>query len=122
METVPKQEIECRIRNFQLSLQEMDLDGAFILQNTDLFYFSGTIQSSVLFIPQQGEPVLMVQKGLQRARHESPLKHIFPATARGQIKKVLRDFGFLDLKKIGLEMDVLPINLYFRYQQTLPGV
>ena len=98
----------------------MDLDGAFILQNTDLFYFSGTIQSSVLFIPQQGEPVLMVQKGLKRARHESPLKHVFPATGRGQIKKVLRDFGFLDLKKIGLEMDVLPINLYFRYQQAFP--
>jgi Xaa-Pro aminopeptidase len=120
METVPEQEIECRIRNFQLNLQKIDLDGAFILQNTDLFYFSGTIQSSVLFIPQQGEPVLMVQKGLQRARHESPLKHVFPATGRGQIKKVLRDFGFLDLKKIGLEMDVLPIKIYFRYHQTFP--
>ncbi len=32
METVPEQEIEYRIRKFQLSLQEMDLDGAFILQ------------------------------------------------------------------------------------------
>jgi Xaa-Pro aminopeptidase len=120
METVPEQEIEYRLRNFQLSLQKMDLDGAFILQNVDLFYFSGTIQSSVLFIPQQGEPVLMVQKGLQRARQESPLKHVFPATGRGQLKKVLRGFGFLDLKKIGLEMDVLPTNLYFRYQQTFP--
>ena len=120
METVPEQEIECRIRKFQLSLQKMDLDGAFILQNADLFYFSGTIQSSVLFIPQQGEPVLMVQKGLQRTRHESPLTHVFPVTGRGQIKKVLRDFGFLDLKKIGLEMDVLPINFYFRYRQTFP--
>ena len=120
METVPEQEIEYRIRNFQLSLQKMEMDGAFILQNVDLFYFSGTIQSSVLFIPQQGEPVLMVQKGLQRARQESPLKYVFPATGRGQIKKVLRDFSFLDLKKIGLEMDVLPTNLYFRYQQTFP--
>jgi len=120
METVPEQEIESRIRKFQLSLHEMDLDGAFILQNTDLFYFSGTIQSSVLFIPSQGEPVLMVQKGSERAQHESPLKHIFPAHGRGQIKKVLRDFDFLNLKKIGLEMDVLPINLYLRYQQTFP--
>ncbi len=120
MDTVPEQEIECRTRNFQLSLQEMDLDGAFVLQNTDLFYFSGTIQSSVLFIPRQGEPVLMVQKGFQRAQHESPLKQILSATGRGQIKKVLRDFGFLDFKKIGLEMDVLPINLYSRYQQTFP--
>ncbi len=120
METVPEQEIEHRIRNFQLTLQEIDLDGAFILQNADLFYFSGTIQSSALFIPQRGEPVLMVQKGLQRARHESPLKHIFSATGKDQVNKVLRDFGFLDLKRIGLEMDVLPINLYLRYRQTFP--
>jgi Xaa-Pro aminopeptidase len=120
IETVPDQEIQCRIKNFQLSLQQIDVDGAFILQNTDLFYFSGTIQSSVLFIPQQGEPVLMVQKGFQRARHESPLNHIFPVTGRGQIKKVLSDFGFLGFKKIGLEMDVLPVRLYFRYQQTFP--
>jgi Xaa-Pro aminopeptidase len=120
METVPEQETECRIRNLQLALQKMDLEGAFILQNVDLFYFSGTIQTSVLFIPQQGDPVLMVQKGLQRAQQESPLRHIFPATGRGQIKKVLRDFGFLDLKRIGLEMDVLPTSLYFRYQQTFP--
>jgi Xaa-Pro dipeptidase len=121
METVPEQEIRSRISNFRSSLKEMGLDGAFILQNTDLFYFSGTIQSSVLFIPCQGEPVLMVQKGFQRARHESPLKHVCPATGRGQIKKVMKDFGFLDLKKVGLETDVLPINLYFRYQQTFPG-
>jgi Xaa-Pro aminopeptidase len=101
-----------------MCLQEMGSDGAFILQNADLFYFSGTIQSSVLFIPQQGEPVLMVRKGFQRARQESPLKHVVPATGRGQIKKVLKDSGFLDLKKIGLEMDILPVNLYSRYQQT----
>jgi Xaa-Pro aminopeptidase len=63
MEMVPRQEIDSRIKNFQSSLQEMDLDGAFILQNTDQFYFSGTIQSSVLFIPREGAPVLMVQKG-----------------------------------------------------------
>src|SRR3990172_4535966 len=85
METVPKQEITNRVINFQSSLKEMNLDGAFILQNTDLFYFSGTIQSSVLFIPRQGEPVLMVQKGFQRARHESPLKHVFSSPGRCQI-------------------------------------
>jgi Xaa-Pro aminopeptidase len=120
METVPVQENECRIGNFQMRLQEMGVDGAFILQNADLFYFSGTIQSSVLFIPQQGEPVLMVQKGFERARKESPLKHVVPVTGRTQIKKVLKDCGFLDLKKIGLEMDILPVNLYSRYRQTFP--
>jgi Xaa-Pro aminopeptidase len=120
METVPAQEIEYRIKNFQGCLQEMGLDGAFILQNADLFYFSGTIQSSVLFIPCQGEPVLMVQKAFERTKQESPLQNIISAAGRGQIKKVLKDFGFLSYRKIGLEMDVLPINLFSRYQQIFP--
>ncbi|MGB9629670.1 MAG: M24 family metallopeptidase, partial [Thermodesulfobacteriota bacterium] len=120
MESVPKEEIDHRIKNFQSALEEMKLDGAFILQNTDLFYLSGTIQTSTLFIPKKGEPVLMVQKGFKRAQEESPLKQILPVTGRGQMKKVMREFGFLKLKRIGLEMDVLPLNLYFRYQQSFP--
>lgn len=120
METVPAGEIESRIKNFQQVLKERGLDGAFILQNVDRYYFSGTIQSSVLFIPQVDEPILMVQKGLERARRESSLKNILPVVGRGQIKKVLKERGFLRFKKIGLEMDILPVNLYFRYQQTFP--
>jgi Xaa-Pro aminopeptidase len=120
MEIVPANEIDYRIRNFQKALSEEDLDGAFILQNADLFYFSGTIQSSVLFIPSQGDPILMVLKGFERARQESPLKQIIAVAGRKQIKKVLKDIGYLDPKKIGLEMDILPVNLYFRYQQTFP--
>jgi len=44
MEALPRQEMEGRISKFQSNLEEMDLDGAFILQNTDLFYLSGRIQ------------------------------------------------------------------------------
>lgn len=120
METVPSYEIEGRIERFKVSLEENGLDGAFLLQNVDRFYFTGTIQSSVLFIPRQGEPVLMVHKGLERVRQESCLRQIIPVTGRSRIRKTLGDFGFLDFKKIGLEMDVLPVSLYRRYKQTFP--
>ena len=120
METVPSYEIEGRIKRFKVSLEENGLDGAFLLQNVDRFYFTGTIQSSVLFIPRQGEAILMVQKGFERARQESPLREIIPVTGRSRIRKALGDFGFLDFKRIGLEMDVLPVNLYRRYKQTFP--
>jgi hypothetical protein len=56
MGKVPKEEIEQRIRKFQSILAQKGVDGAFILQNVDIFYFSGTIQSSVLFIPCEGSP------------------------------------------------------------------
>lgn len=62
MELITKEEIEQRMSRFQRVLAEANLDGAFILQNMDMFYFAGTIQASVLFIPREGSPVLMVQK------------------------------------------------------------
>ena len=119
METVPKTEIEQRIRRFQAELAATDLEGAFIMQNADIFYFSGTIQSSVLFIPLQGEPVLMVQKNLQRARHESSLNEIVPIKNKNQIPRVLSDFKVDPLTRAGLEMDVLPANLYLWFQAAI---
>ena len=120
MEIVPKQEIEDRIDRFQSRLEELNLDGAFILQNADLFYFSGTIQSSMLFIPRHGDPALVVLKGFQRARQESPLKHVLSVERRDQMREVLEDLGWMGRKKMGLEMDVLPANLYLWYQRTFP--
>ena len=119
MQTVPKTEIDQRIRRFQSEMAAIDLQGSFILQNADIFYFTGTIQSSVLFIPAQAEPILMVQKNLQRARQESPLNEIIPIKNRNQIPRVLVDFKFERLTRAGLEMDVLPANLYLWFQKAI---
>jgi Xaa-Pro dipeptidase len=120
METVPKAEIETRISRFQAQLAAASLDGAFILQNADLFYFSGTIQTAVLFVPSIGDPVLMVQKNHERARLESSLNHVIAVKNKNRIPQVLNDFEFDQITTAGLEMDVLPANLYLWFQQTLP--
>jgi Xaa-Pro dipeptidase len=120
METVPKQEIDQRTRHFQSVLAEQDLDGAFLLQNVDVFYFSGTIQTSILFIPREGESILMVQKGYDRARVESPLRQVVRVNGRGEIMGVLREYGIQTLEKAGLEMDVLPASLYLWHKGALP--
>jgi Xaa-Pro aminopeptidase len=121
METVPKEEIEKRISRLQAQLVEGKLDGAFILQNADLFYFSGTIQTAVLFVPAIGDPILMVQKNHERAQHESSLNHVVAVKNKNRILQVLNDFKFDQIASAGLEMDVLPTNLYLWFKQTLPS-
>ena len=74
----PKAELESRIRKLQAHLAADDLDGALILQNADLFYFSGTIQQSHLYIPVEGRPLLMTRKSLARARQESAVDKVVP--------------------------------------------
>ena len=120
MDAVPKAEIDKRISRFQAELVAAKLDGAFILQNADLFYFSGTIQTAVLFVPSNGDPILMVQKNHARAQLESSLSHVVAVKNKNRIPQVLNDFKFNQIAAAGLEMDVLPANFYLWFQRTLP--
>jgi len=117
MNSVPKEEIQRRVEKFQSYLLSSGLQAALILQNVDLYYFSGTLQSSMLFIPAEEEPILMVQKGYERARAESSLEKVISLRDRGRIKDVLSGFN---LEKAGLELDVLPAYLYLWLQETFP--
>jgi Xaa-Pro dipeptidase len=118
----PADELEKRIGNFQRYLQSQEMDGALILQNTDLFYFAGTIQQAHLYIPAQGEPLLMARKDYQRARRESALKQVVPLESPRQMGELLADHGLPYPKRLGMELDVLPANLYFQYCKWFDGV
>ena len=120
--STPQTEIDQRIRQLQHQLLQAGLDGALILQNTDLFYFSGTIQQSHLYIPAQGQALLMVRKNLQRARSESPLAAIIPLTSPNQLMDLIRENGLTVPVKMGMELDVVPTNTYFSYRKRFPAV
>ena len=106
---------------FQSVLDREDLDGAFILQNVDIYYFSGTLQRSVLFIPRKGNPVLVAIKSYQRAKKESPLKAVVSVGTSNGIVSILREYGCTEMGTLGLEMDVLPTNQYLWYQRYFPN-
>jgi len=120
MEKVPAEEIHQRLKRFQTALATHNFDGAFLFQNVDIFYFSGTIQSSILFIPTQGDPVLMVQKGFQRVKEECPLKNIIAVNGKSHLPGTLHDFGIRRIERVGIEMDVLPAQLYLWLAETFP--
>ena len=109
----PAAELEERIKNFQIHLNKNNIDGALIIQNTDLYYFAGTIQQAHLFIPADGEPLLMVRKSYERALEESNIKRIIPFQSPRQIPGLLRENGYKIPGVLGLETDVMPVNFYF---------
>lgn len=115
----PLSELEQRTTRLQELLKENNLNGAVILQNADLFYFAGTTQRSHLFIPAEGKPILMVRKNFDRAKLESAIENIIPMSNLKELPEKLKTFGGTELKRIGFELDVLPVNLYFSYQKLL---
>lgn len=120
--STPRTEIDTRIERLQQRLCQEGIDGALILQNTDLFYFSGTIQQSHLYIPAQGHPLLMVRKSLERARQESPMPAIVPLNSPRQLMALIRENSLEPPAILGMELDVLPANSFLSYKKLFPEI
>ncbi len=119
MEKTPKEELDRRIRALQGRMSPQGIDGALIVQNADLYYFCGTVPQGCLFIPVSGEPLLFVRKNPDRVRQESPLELIIPMESPRDLPRLMADHGYAHLKKLGMELDVLPVNQYLRFLNGL---
>ena len=110
-------EIEKRIVKLQNAMQDREVDGVLIIQKTDLFYFANTSQQGYLFVPPEGNALLMVFKEFGRAKIESPLADIVSLASVRKIPQLLSEYGYVFPQTLGMELDVLPANLYFIYSE-----
>lgn len=112
-----KNEIQQRVTRMQALIREKGLEGAFFIFPIDVYYFSGTNQNAALWIPANGEPMLLVRKSLARAKEESAIPDVRPFPAS-------KDFSGLFtpvLRKVGLTFDVVPVQQLNVYSKWLPG-
>jgi Xaa-Pro dipeptidase len=114
MVVFPKKELLERTKCLQNKMIEQGFDATIIVQNTDLYYFTGSCQSGHLIIPSSGKPIYLVRKSLERARTESSLSDIYPQNSFKNMSNILRTFVSPG-GKIGLELDVLPVNIFKKY-------
>ncbi|HQJ28399.1 MAG: Xaa-Pro dipeptidase [Methanosaeta sp. PtaB.Bin039] len=111
----PRFEIESRIKRLQSRMG--DLDGAVILDSVDVAYFAGTGQEGLIYIPRDGQAVMMARKSLSRAAMESPL----PVRPLRSLKDLRSELRIQPGSALGLELDVIPFNHYTRLMRVLDG-
>jgi Xaa-Pro dipeptidase len=116
-EFTPREEIERRIGQLRARMAKKNVGFAVILQNVDMFYFTGTIQKGVLVIPVDDEPVLMVERSIERALAETPLP-VTPIGGDREVKDILKDRNVLRGTG-GMELDVVPVTVYERWKKIL---
>jgi len=121
MRLTPKNELEYRYRKLQLEMAGAGLDAVIMLQNADLFYFTGTVQTGCLYVPASGEPIYLVRKDYLRARMESGLAQVIPFSSLSELPGTLAGLGHPDPRRIGLELDILPVNLYEKHRTLYPN-
>jgi Xaa-Pro aminopeptidase len=104
-EYIPREELERRwlkVRRF------MDCDSLVVLQNVDMFYLTGTLQTGVLWFPREGEPLLAVRKSFERAKTESAVRNIVPLKTYSELPGLIPQPG----ETVGFETDVVPVATY----------
>ncbi len=117
----PIKEIENRITKMRRSMEKKEIEGLLVVEKMNFYYLSGTAQDGLLFIPLKGEPLLMIKRELERARVESPLKQIVALKSNKEIPLLIQTHIGKLPKTLGLELDVLPVRDYFKYQELFPG-
>ncbi len=116
----PIEEIASRIVALQAMLAKNEIDAAIIRQNADLYYFTGTVQDAHLIVPASGQPAFLVRRDPQRAESQSPIRPIRPLGSIKEVPTVLFETcGGESVKRIGMELDVLPANTFFFYDEKL---
>ncbi len=118
----PGDELLRRTAALQRHLAAHDLDAALITQNVDLLYFAGSMQSGVLVVPAGGRPVYGVRRVLERARRESTLEQIASLESLRDLPALIRDAAGGAVRRVGMELDVLPVLVRDRFAAALTGV
>jgi Xaa-Pro dipeptidase len=122
MPSTPPEELQRRIQALQRRLAALEVDAALIAQNADLFYFAGSMQSGVLVVPAAGRPVYGVRRVLERARRESALAEIVPLDSYRELPDLLGQALGRSARRVGMELDVLPVLVRDRFAAALGGV
>jgi Xaa-Pro aminopeptidase len=117
---IPANELQIRLQGLQQALARQKLDGALIIQKADLYYFSGTIQQGCLYVPKRGNPILMIQKSYHRACRESALDAVVAIRRLSEIPGIIAANSLAKPRRLGLELDVLPVNYYRNLSKIFP--
>ena len=117
VELTPKKEILQRINGLKRSMAEAGIDFCVILQNVDMFYFTGTVQKGILVIPVDRDPVFFVEKSVERARLDTPLV-VTPIESDKDIKDTLRRRKIIKGTG-GMELDVVPVSVFERFKRII---
>jgi Xaa-Pro dipeptidase len=110
-------ESQRRVAAMQGLLREKGLDAALFIFPIDVYYYAGTRQNAALWLPADGEPMLLVRKSFCRAKEESPLADIRPFPASKDFPALFDDRH----RKIGFTFDVAPVQQLNYYSKLLPG-
>ncbi|HHX74157.1 MAG TPA: aminopeptidase P family protein, partial [Firmicutes bacterium] len=112
-----KSELARRAAALQEKMGQLGLDGVLAAQNMSMYYLSGTMQCQYVYVPAAGESFGLVRKNLARAEAEAGIP-VVPINGFSDMGAAIAARG--TPRRLGVEMDVLPAEIFFRLQKVFP--
>ena len=117
---VPIKELNSRIERFR---KQMDRDHptwqlTAVFSKINLYYFTGTMQEGVLFIPRFEEAVFWVRRSYERAAAESLFPVIKPMESYRDAAVTMKNLP----DTVYLEKEIVPIAMLQRFQKYFPFI
>ena len=117
----PHEEIKNRLARIRTGMEKQGIEALLVVQKMNFYYLSGTTQDGLIFIPLEGRPLLMIKREVERAKVESPIKEIAALKSRREIPLLIQAHSRKLPLSLGLELDMLPVKDYFKFQELFPG-
>lgn len=105
-----------RITGLRARMGEAGIDAVLLLHHRDVLYYAGTSRPTTLLVTA-AESVLFARRGLDQVRQESKGVRVTTATGFSSIAAALVEMG-LTGGALGTELDVIPVRLGQRLQET----
>lgn len=110
---------EERIDALRRKLAEAEIDAAILMYSRDLLYYAGVSVPSILLITPQTAR-LYIRRAMEFALADATIVDVVPDGSLHGIADQLREEQ-LDTGRIGLEMDVIPAELFLKISSELSG-
>ena len=117
----PPEEIEARLKRVRMGMEKEEIEALLVIQKMDFYYLTGTTQDGLLFVPLEGKPLLMIRRELERAKVESPLNNVVALKSIRELPSLIQTHFDKLPNSLGLELDVLPVKDYLKYQEFFPA-
>ena len=124
LERMPLPEVHDRSTRLRLHLNEQcpAASGILVFSRLSIYHLSGAWVSGVLWVPMDGEAVLLCRKGVERAQLDSPMSRILECKSYSQLPVLLQDAGVPLGDEVAVEMSGLPWSMGELLRSKLSGV
>ena len=115
---VPLSELESRLLRFRNLMDQRNPDWQMvaIFSKINIYYFTGTMQEGVLFIPRYDEAVLFIRRSYERAVTESLFPVIKPMESYRDAAAIIKNIP----DTVFLEKEIVPVAMLERFRKYFP--